>query len=168
MSGLRDNFDARARWRLAIASARAVHRLGMGVRNNTGGDRTNSDDDESDLEDDDEGDAGSEKTKERVVVDSTSQSGTEVSRLVGSETAHTQPTLSQEPPLEGEDHTLFPGQKPAETNSKVSKAESEGADKDEQMPGTLHFPDLQSEREASNSGDDGAWSKLLEKLRLKE
>jgi len=34
VDGLRQNFNARAQWKRAIASARAVHRLGLGIRGN--------------------------------------------------------------------------------------------------------------------------------------
>jgi hypothetical protein len=34
VDGLRQNFNARAHWKRAIASARAIHRLGLGIRGN--------------------------------------------------------------------------------------------------------------------------------------
>jgi calcium/calmodulin-dependent protein kinase I len=49
VSGLRDNFDARARWRSAITSARLVHRFGMAIKKNTNTSRATTDD-ESDVE----------------------------------------------------------------------------------------------------------------------
>jgi hypothetical protein len=49
VGGLRDNFDARARWRSAIMSARLVHRFGKVIKN-ANSSRATTDDEESDVE----------------------------------------------------------------------------------------------------------------------
>jgi calcium/calmodulin-dependent protein kinase I len=58
--GLREHFDPRARWRSAISSARAIHRLGSGSRSSTASKQSSASGGwaDSDEEDDEKGDSG--------------------------------------------------------------------------------------------------------------
>ena len=51
-TGLREHFDPRARWRFAIASARAIHRLNSFKRSSTKSSSATANDDDSDDDDD--------------------------------------------------------------------------------------------------------------------
>ncbi|KAG7440583.1 Pkinase-domain-containing protein [Guyanagaster necrorhizus] len=164
-AGLRDHFDPRARWRSAIASARAIHRLGSNISSrSTSSTATNSsggwDDDERETRDDDS------KAKQ------TEHPGhNEHVQVTGPDEGDQCPALDTPPPHEVDEPVPPPKvvdepAPPPKVVDKPAPAEPKKAEQDEmnalRMPGSFDFSDTSSHHHHHHQG----WGEFVRKLRL--
>lgn len=179
LTGLRDNFNPRARWRAAIAGARALHRFGSSASKLSSDSKTSGgwkSIDSSDDDDDDEravqatpvlqspGENANVKVTEPPSPDAASQG---------------RPSSGHELKREHEDHEPLHQNVPSELqevgNATIAQPESspvvggnvkrqDTADSDMvlRMPGSFHV----HSKEAPSDGHEG-WTHLLQKFHIK-
>jgi len=190
LSGLRDNFNPRARWKAAIAGARALHRFGSANSRNSskssGGWKTFDSEDDDDNEEENQAQASSSQTEENDFVKVTGSLGdippASSPRSSGagppadadfqtSASAHGQPSPAHELKHETDAHEPLEHNIPKELAEVHQAAQPHGTDShhtlhdydDDELniPGSFHVP------EDVHSHHLHGWTDLLRKLHIK-
>ncbi|THH26794.1 hypothetical protein EUX98_g7393 [Antrodiella citrinella] len=168
LTGLRDNFNPRARWRAAIAGARALHRFGSSASklsaSSASGGWKDSDDDDDDEVEDDPNIAQPTSPGENPHVQVTEPA---VSGISGPE----RPSTGHELKRAHQDHEPLHQSVPSELHkSPPPHTQEEGirrkdtADSDWilKMPGSFHVS-----ADDAGSGSYVGWTQLLQKLHIR-
>lgn len=195
LSGLRDHFNPRARWKAAIAGARALHRFGSSQSRlsskSSGGWKTLSDSDDDDDDDDEANGRQKEMPGENDNVKVTSPDG---KILTAS------PEQRSEPPLPklSESHDAQPAKSEVpSTEHQLDREDEQRAPLEQKVPVELdehqpkpsehahqepsnnqHLSDTESEEfnmpgsfrfrpERASNGHHHTWTDLMKKLRIK-
>lgn len=172
---MRENFNPRARWRAAIAGARALHRFGSSASklssdSKTSGGWKSSFDSDDDDDDDDELTPGSGPSKlnqlppgdnQHVQVTPSSEDPPQVGQLKREHEDHE--PLHQQVPLESQDSTKTDITRMHEEPA-VNRQGTSDSDMILQMPGSFHFP-TSKKREGADESE--GWTHLLQKLHLR-
>lgn len=176
--GLRDHFDPRARWRSAIASARAIHRLGSGISTRTiSSTATNSSggwgEDDRETQDDEDSDSKTKQTEhpghnDHVHVTGPDDGDHPCLRESPLPKVDEKPPLPPAPPqVAKESVSPSPKSPPQAVEEPVPVVEQEEdsrrADQDEmnalRMPGSFDFSE-------SLHNHHSSWGEFVRKLRL--
>jgi calcium/calmodulin-dependent protein kinase I len=144
LGGLRESFDPRARWRLAITSARALHRLGSGIRRTgAGADKVREplSDSEESVQQDVEGDAASDVATQ---VRSDTETSSRENRDIASQ---------DEPAQNDQINSAGPEANPLIQGEMRTVSEDQLS-----MPGKL---DLSNPQDGTNTGDSSSWLQVF-------
>ena len=144
LGGLRERFDPRAQWRLAITSARALHRLGSGIRRTgAGADKVRE------LMSDSEG-----SVQQDVEVDVVGDVATQVRPNMETSSREDRDTASQGEPAQNDQINSAD----LEANP-LSQGERRTVSEDQlSMPGKL---DLSNSQDGTNTGDSSSWLQVF-------
>lgn len=179
LTGLRENFNPKARWRAAIAGARALHRLGSVQSSKSSGGwksfQSNTTDSSDDDEDDGEVDANQSTTRnngpgenEHVVVTQPDEEEIPTSRFPNE--AHTlkrehedrEPLHEKVPEALQDSDNTSKGKDTVTASNTLNNDDGNDSDEPMSMPGTFH------QAVAHDMGDAReSWSHLFKKLHLK-
>ncbi|TCD68607.1 hypothetical protein EIP91_010398 [Steccherinum ochraceum] len=184
LTGLRDNFNPRARWRAAIAGARALHRFGSSASKlstdskTSGGWKSTIPSDDDDDDDEDESPTpvvtGQSSPGQNPNVQITPPSSGELAR----------PSTGHELKREHQDHKPLHERIPSEVHRQADQPptpkqaevvkEEEGQRRDSsdsdmvlQMPGSFHIPSSARPHLRDDSGGNEGWIQLLQKLHIR-
>lgn len=179
LTGLRENFNPRARWRAAIAGARALHRFGsstskLSVDASSGGWKSSFD---SDDEDEDEEESQASQAAPEQLHPGENEHVQVTEPPLSGKTDPERPSAGHELKREHQDHEALQQRIPTELDTSpplhthnaqagrgVKRRDTADSDFILRMPGSFHVPSP-----AEDTGSEGheGWVHLLQKLHIK-